>query len=105
MYKKHLFHFAMVTLKFFFDLEPYLFYQLLYKGIFLSLLFKFSLYRIGEALYDGLITVKEDALTLRSELKMVKERWENSGIKETFENRLQTIRTNFPHDIRNWRTK
>jgi hypothetical protein len=95
----------MVSLKYFFDLEPYLLYQLLYKCVFLSLLFKFSLYRMGETLYDGLITVKEDALNLRSELKIVKERWDNSGIRETIENRLQIIRTNLPQDILNWRMK
>lgn len=105
MYKKHITHLIIVSLKFFFDFDHNTCLQIFSMGRLLTcvLIMLFTISRDG--LYDFLLTVRQDLCTFRADLQALSGRWSNSDLHELMGNRLNAIRTDFVEDSRNWRLK
>jgi hypothetical protein len=99
MYRKHIEHAIMVGLKYFFDLDYNFCSHLLIGAVVIMGLFKFFISDIGAKFYDGLLTVKEDALNIKMELATVKENWYRSEMKENLVNNLRSLKNLVPDKL------
>lgn len=104
--KKQIGHLVMISLKFFFDLDPSIYGHLLIAGIVIAGLAKLLIYNVTDNVRVGLVTVKEDAIAIKEEMGQCKERWENSQLREMLTNNVRNMKsTILDNDLRNWRLK
>ncbi len=106
MFKKQVGHFVTVSMKFFFDFDISVFSHALFAVIILLGFIKLLFVILADNLYDGLLTVKEDAQLLQQEVAAYKQKWENSPVRETLINNVRSFRENLAEiDVSNWRLK
>jgi hypothetical protein len=75
MYKKQIEQVVTVALKYFFDLDFNSCNHVLITLLVIAGFFKFSMNNILGVLSDGLLTIKEDALSIKANILSYKERW------------------------------
>ncbi len=94
MYKKHLGHFVMVSLKYFFDFD-YTFCRHAYMIVLMiPFMFRMLFTTVTGYLYDGLITVKEDSLMIKNNIIAYKQHWDNSGMRVALVNNARSLKNN-----------
>ncbi len=106
MFRKHAGHFAMVSLKYFFDLDPGFSNHILVIALLLAGFFRLFVIKVSDNVHEGLLTVKEDTQEIAAEILMLKKRWGNSPVREALVNNIRSFKDNlFEIDVRNWRLK
>lgn len=103
MYRKHIEHFITVTLRYFFDFDYMIvnnaFLMMLLAAGGLRLLFA----RVANEFEEGIVTVREDALTIREHIAMLRERWMNSELYERIMTGARIVKENVPARFRLFR--
>jgi len=106
MLRKQIGHLTIVSLKYFFDLDPAFSSHILLMTLVAFGFAKLFMSRISGSIQEGLLTVKYDFIELKSAAIATKERWDNSPARERLVNNVRLIRNNVSEiDIRNWRLK
>ena len=99
MFKKHIEHLVIVSLKYFFDID-YTFYSHVWVTLLaISALLKICMIHAADNFSDGLLTVKEDAINIKNELIFLKQNWDNSPMREALVNSLRNIKNMVPQKI------
>ena len=99
MYRKNIEHIIMVSLKYFFDLDYSFYSHIILAALVAVSLLKFFLNQTAAFFHEGIITVKEDAISLKSEIAIIKENWEISPVREALINNIRSIRNMVPQKL------
>jgi hypothetical protein len=92
MLLKHLQNLTVGTLKYFFDFDTHTCRQVFAVVPVLLLTVVFIYRQTLQELYDGLLTVKEDAIYIQLQAKSLKDHFENSSTYEQFINYSRSIK-------------
>lgn len=92
MYKKHIGHFIMVSLKYFFDFDYSFCSHAVLIVLVIAGIIKLFAVQTASIFYEGVLTVKEDALMIKEEVRNIKERWYNSNSREVIINIYLSIK-------------
>ena len=77
MYKNNLSHFLSLSLKYFFDIDPAFSNHAFLIALLMAGVIKMFMATITEYFYDGVQSVKEDAMAMKSLLLDTREKWED----------------------------
>lgn len=99
MYRKHIKNLISVGCKYFFDLDyravAHSFIVLLVLGGIAKLLW----FKVGDELQDGLLTVKEDALSIKNSFAGIKDNWASSNLHTTLTGYVHGFREQIANKI------
>ena len=73
MYKKHIGHLIMVSMKYFFDLDYSLCHQLFMRFLLVPFIFRMLTENIGAHVQDSLLTVRQDISNVRRNILSLKD--------------------------------
>jgi len=99
MYKRHIEHLAMVSLKYFFDLDYSMFSHFFIVALVFISLFKLFFNNIVNIFHEGVVSVKEDAFEIKSNFLTLRENWENSTTRERLTNNIQSLKKLVPQKL------
>jgi hypothetical protein len=100
MFRKQILHFITVSMKFFFDFDANSSQQLFSMAQLFSTAAKLGLIFSVAYFYQGLITVKQDVLAIKSDARSLAGRWENSHLRELILDGSRAIRSILLEDTR-----
>lgn len=93
MYKKHLEHFLTVSLKYLFDFDYTIFHNAYMMLLMAPFIIKLAIVGMAAYLYEGIITVKEDLIEIKSTAVAAKQNWINSEMRETIVHNLRSLKS------------
>jgi len=96
MYKRNIGYLIAESLKFFFNFDHTLCNHTLLVVLVAAGFFKLFFTKLAEELHDGILTVKEDILTIRSAFLALDERLATSAAHQRMINSIRTLKNNFP---------
>jgi len=94
MYKKKLGHFAMVSLKYFFDFDYTLCHSAYMMIMMVPFMSRMLISAAAHHIHDGLLTVQEDVTAIKASLAAHRQEWEQGGMWQSVENNFRVIRQN-----------
>jgi hypothetical protein len=100
MFRKQIFHLITVSLKFFFDFDANSSQQIFSMAQLFSTAAKLVLILSVAYFYQGLITVKQDVLTIKDDALSLAGRWENSQLRELVLDSSRAMRSALLEDTR-----
>ena len=106
MCKKQLVHLVMVSLKYFFDLDPTFSSHMMLTALVILGLVRLYAGAFFKGFHSALLDVKDDVSTLPSEIVALRDRWNGSTVREALSNSVRSFRENVANgDINNWKLK
>ena len=99
MYKRHIEHLAMVSLKYFFDLDYNMFSHVFIVALVLISLFKLFFIKVVDIFQERMLSVKEDTARIKSNFLTLRENWENSTTRETLINNIRSLKKLVPQKL------
>jgi hypothetical protein len=106
MFGKQIGRFVMVSLKYFFDLDPSFSSHCLLMLFVFTCFFKLTVAKLTSNIHDGLLTIKDTIPEWRAGILTLKERWDNNLNHGTIVNNMRLLKDSFPDiDPRNRRLK
>ena len=106
MCRKHLGHLIMVSLKYFFDLDPTFSSHLMLTALVIVGLVRLYAGKFSKGVHTALLDTWNDLSTIPTEVAALKVQWQQSNMRELIGNSVRSFRENLSGaDFSNWKLK
>jgi hypothetical protein len=94
MNKNNFGHFIMVSLNYFFNIDPTFCKHALVAAMLLPVICRFFISAIATYFYDGLLIVKEDSVEINTLVSSLKDKWQSGEVYSVMQHSARMLRDN-----------